>query len=132
MKFLTPALHGIGDYAAAAVLIIAPFVLDLAAQSALAHWFSVGGGAGLVLYSLLTDYRFGAAKVLPFDIHLLLDGIAAAAFLALPFALGLDGIARLYFLVMGGGVVLVVAVSQRNHVIDSASVRRDDPADCHR
>ncbi len=112
MKFLTPTLHGVGDYAAALVLITAPFVLDLTAESVVAHWFSVAGGAGLILYSLLTDYRFSAARLLSFRVHLLLDGIAAAAFLALPFLLGLKGIAQAYFLVMGGGVVLVVAISQ--------------------
>ncbi|MEE4190394.1 MAG: hypothetical protein V2I66_02385 [Halieaceae bacterium] len=114
MKFLTPTLHGLGDYAAAFVLIIAPFLLDLAQQSVIAHWFSVAGGVGLVLYSLLTDYHFSIARMLPFDVHLLLDGFAAAALLGLPFVLGLEGIAQLYFLVMGGGVILVVAVSQRD------------------
>ncbi len=113
MKFLTPTLHGVGDYAAALVLIIAPFLLGIAEHSALAHWASVGGGVGLIVYSFLTDYALGGARVLPFDIHLLLDGIAAAFFLALPFALGLTGIAQAYFLVMGGGVLVVVAVSQR-------------------
>jgi hypothetical protein len=29
MKFLTPTLHGLGDYAAALVLIVAPFFLGL-------------------------------------------------------------------------------------------------------
>ncbi|MEO0998593.1 MAG: hypothetical protein AAFX58_13835, partial [Pseudomonadota bacterium] len=47
MKFLTPTLHGLGDYAAALVLITAPFVLGIAEQSALAHWASVAGGVSM-------------------------------------------------------------------------------------
>ena len=37
MKFLTTKLHGLGDYAAAAVLIVAPFFLGLKEQSMIAH-----------------------------------------------------------------------------------------------
>ena len=112
MKFLNSKFHGLGDYAAAAVLIIAPFVLGIAEQSPIAHWASVVGGAGLIVYSLLTDYTFSAANVIPFKTHLILDLIAGVAFVALPFILGLDGIARLYLIVMGLGVIVVVAVSQ--------------------
>ena len=112
MKFLNSTFHGLGDYAAAAVLIIAPFVLNVGAESEVAHWVSVAGGAGLIIYSLLTDYAFSAAKVIPFKMHLVLDAIAGIVFVALPFVLGLDGIVRLYLIVMGVGVLLVVAVSQ--------------------
>ena len=56
MKFLTVKLHGLGDYAAAAVLIVAPFFLGLKEQSMIAHWASIAGGVGLIIYSLLTDF----------------------------------------------------------------------------
>ena len=112
MKFLNPKLHGIGDYAAGVVLIIAPSGLGISEQSLIAYWVSVIGGLGLIVYSLLTDYAFSAVKIIPFKAHLVLDLIAGIVFVALPFVLGLDGIARLYMIVMGLGVVLVVAVSQ--------------------
>ena len=112
MKFLSSKLHGLGDYAAAIVLIIGPFVLGIGEQSMIAHWASIFGGVGLILYSLLTDYTFSAVKAIPFKTHLVLDSIAGVAFVALPFVLGLDGIARIYFIVMGAGVLLVVAVTQ--------------------
>lgn len=112
MRFLSSKLHGLGDYAAAAVLIIAPFVLGIGEESMIAHWASVIGGAGLIVYSLFTDYSFSAVKAIPFKTHLVFDSVAGAAFVALPFLLGLDGIARIYFIVMGAGVLLVVAVSR--------------------
>jgi len=112
MKFLNSKLHGLGDYAAAVVLIIAPFILGIGEQSMIAQWASIIGGVGLIVYSLLTDYAFSAVKVIPFKTHLILDLIAGVAFVALPFILGLDGIVRLYLIVMGVGVILVVAVSQ--------------------
>ena len=112
MKFLTSKLHGLGDYAAAIVLIVAPFILGLDEQSVIAHWFSVAGGAGLVAYSLATDYTFSAVKAIPFKTHLLLDSLVGIAFVILPFVLSLDGIAFIYMIVMGTGVLLVVAVTQ--------------------
>ena len=112
MKFLTPTLHGLGDYAAALVLIVAPFFLDLKEQSMIAHWASIAGGAGLIIYSLLTDYTFSAAKVIPFKVHLVLDSIAGLVLIALAFVLNLEGIAQGYMIVMGAGVLLVVAVTK--------------------
>ena len=111
MKFLTPTLHGLGDYAAALVLIVAPFFLGLKEQSMIAHWASIAGGVGLIIYSLLTDYTFSAAKVIPFKTHLILDSLAGLVLIALAFVLKLEGIAQIYMIVMGAGVLLVVAVT---------------------
>ncbi|MEL7538836.1 MAG: hypothetical protein AAFZ58_13945 [Pseudomonadota bacterium] len=113
MQFLTPTLHGLGDYAAAIVLIAAPFALGISEQSVIAQWFSVAGGAGLIVYSLLTDYAYSAVPLIPFNVHLVLDSLAGIAFIGLPFVLGLTGVAMIYFIAMGAGVLLVVAVTQR-------------------
>lgn len=111
MKILNPTVHGLLDYAAAAGLVLLPFLLDLKAAEPLAHWLSVGAGAGLVLYSLATDYAFGAVRVLPFRLHLALDVMAAAAFFAAPFLFGWSGLVFGYYLVMAAGVLVVVALS---------------------
>jgi len=68
LQFLTPALHGVLDYVAAAALIALPFLLGF---QGIELWLSVAGGAGLIAYSLLTDYAFGAVKLVSFDAHLL-------------------------------------------------------------
>lgn len=108
IRFLTPALHGILDYAAAAGLIVLPFLLNLGATSPLALWLSVAGGVGLIVYSLATDYAFGVLRVLSFRAHLALDLAAAAAFVAAPFVFGWTGLTMAYYLVMAAGVVVVV------------------------
>jgi len=110
-KILTPTLHGLLDYAAAAGLIVLPFLLDLGATSQLATWLSVVAGVGLVTYSLVTDYSFGVFRVLPFRAHLMLDVAAAVVFLAAPFAFGWGGLVLAYYVVMGIGVLAVVALS---------------------
>ena len=116
MKFLTPTLHGLGDYAAAAVLIVAPFILGINEQSLIAYWASIAGGIGLIIYSLLTDYTFSVAKVIPFKTHLVLDSLAGLVLIALALLLELDIVARTYLIVMGAGVLLVVAVTQTEGV----------------
>ncbi len=116
MKFLTVKLHGLGDYAAATVLIVAPFFLGLKEQSMIAHWASIAGGVGLIIYSLLTDYTYSIAKIIPFKVHLVLDSLAGLVLIALAFVLTLEGIAQIYMIVMGAGVLLVVAVTKTEGV----------------
>ena len=41
-------------------------------------------GSAAILYSLLTDYEFGAVRLLPMSGHLVLDGVAGAALAASP------------------------------------------------
>ena len=120
MKFLTPKLHGLGDYAAAAVLIAAPFILGIKEQSVIAHWASVVAGIGLIIYSLLTDYTFSVAKVIPFKAHLVLDSVAGVVLIALAILLELDVVTRAYLIVMGAGVLAVVAVTQTEGVSSEA------------
>ena len=116
MKFLSVKLHGLGDYAAAAVLIVAPFFLGLKEQSMIAHWASIAGGVGLIIYSLLTDYTYSVAKIIPFKVHLVFDSLAGLVLIALAFVLKLEGIAQIYMIVMGAGVLLVVAVTKTEGV----------------
>lgn len=111
-RILTPAVHGLLDYAAALALIVLPFLLPFEGAPAAATWLSVAAGLGLVGYSLLTDYAFGPFRLLPFRLHLALDLAAALVFIAAPFVLGWQGLVLGYYLVMGAGVIAVVALSQ--------------------
>ena len=116
IRFLTPTVHGVLDYAAAAGLIGFPFILGF---GNLALWLSVAGGVGLIGYSLLTDYAFSAAAVISFKTHLMLDVAAALAFAAAPFVFGWGGLILGYYLVMAGGVAAVVVLSNSDPIADS-------------
>ena len=109
IRFLTPTIHGLLDYTAAIALLGLPWLLGF---NGLALWLSVAGGAGLVAYSLLTDYRFGLIRALPFRGHLFLDLSAAAAFALAPFVFGWHGLVFAYYEVMAAGVLIVVAASR--------------------
>ncbi len=113
LQFLSPKHHGILDYLAAAGLIIFPFLLGLGSDGLVALLLSVTGGIGLITYSLLTDYKFGAFKLFSYDLHLFLDLSAAAAFITAPFAFGFETLTSIYYFVMAAGVIAVVAVSKR-------------------
>ena len=111
IRILTPALHGVLDYVAAGALIALPFVLDFRGTEL---WLSVAGGAGLIGYSLMTDYAFGAVRLIPFDFHLLLDLTAGVAFILAPWALQFGELASIYYPVMALGVLAVVLLSERD------------------
>ncbi|MGI9419993.1 MAG: hypothetical protein ACR2RA_19385 [Geminicoccaceae bacterium] len=112
IRFLTPKQHGLVDYTAAAGLILLPFILNLGASTPLAFWLSVAAGITVIGYSLLTSYSYGVAAVVPFKVHLIIDFVAAAAFAAVPFVLGFQGIDAAYYWTLAAAVFLIVAVSQ--------------------
>lgn len=117
IRFLTPTIHSFLDYIAAFVLLVAPVVLKLGEISAFAHWLSVIVGGLLILYSLFTDYESSIVKMIPFKVHLAFDFSAGIVFIIWPFLFGFTGIATLYYLVMGIGLILVVAVTDpESHV----------------
>lgn len=110
LQFLNPTLHGILDYLAAGALISLPFVLGF---DGIELWLSVVSGAGLILYSFMTDYRFGFAKLLSYNLHLLFDVTAGVALFVAPFILGFGFTATIYYPIMAIGVFAVVAASAR-------------------
>lgn len=111
LQFLTPTQHGALDYIAAGALIVLPFLLGM---QGIELWLSVAGGAGLIIYSLLTDYHFGMVKLLNFDLHLVLDLAAGVAFLLAPFVLAFGMVATIYYLIMALGVMAVVVATARS------------------
>ena len=108
IRFLSPTIHGVLDYLAAVALIVAPFILGF---DGLAVWLSVAGGAGLIVYSLLTDYAYSIAPVLSFKTHLALDLAAGSAFVIAPFIFGWTGLVMGYYFVMAAGVFVQVALT---------------------
>ena len=112
IRFLTPKLHGLIDYAAAAGLIIFPFVLGIGTSSPIAFWLSLTAGIAVICYSMLTGYTYSAAPVLPFKVHLAIDFVAAIAFALAPLVFGFSGLDAAYYWVLSAAVFLIVAVSQ--------------------
>jgi hypothetical protein len=109
IRFLTPTLHGVVDYLAAAGLLTMPFILGVGSTAPLARWLAVGAGLALVIYSLMTDYRFSAIRILPFRQHLVIDTLVV--FALAPFFLGFHGLDAWYYWSNSAAVFLVVGLS---------------------
>lgn len=80
MRFIPTRVHGIADYVIGILLIAAPWLFGFADGGA-EQWVPVILGAGVILYSLITDYELGVAKAIPMPVHLMLD-IGGGIFLA--------------------------------------------------
>ena len=111
-RIISPSLHGVLDYISAFVLIVAPNVLSLDEISPFAYWLSVVFGCVLVLYSMMTDYEFSIGMFIPLKVHLAIDFSAGILFILWPFIFDFIGLALAYYLVMGFGILLVVALTQ--------------------
>lgn len=89
MRFISTRAHGYLDYLMGALLIVAPWLLDFARGGA-ETWVPVVLGAGVILYSLMTDYELGAVKALSMRTHLWLDGMGGALLAVSPWLFGFD------------------------------------------
>lgn len=76
---LTTRIHGLIDWSAAGLLAIAPALFGWRGKS---RRLMQAAAAGTAVYSLATDYEWGAVPALPMDRHLLLDAAQGAGFLA--------------------------------------------------
>jgi hypothetical protein len=83
MRFIPTRIHGVLDYLMGVVLIAAPFILGFSdADNRAAVYLPVVLGIGVIVYSLMTDYELGAARIIPMTGHLALDigsGVLLAA-----------------------------------------------------
>lgn len=111
-KPLSPTAHGVADYLSSATFAAAPNLFQMpAAAATLAR--SLGAGyAGL---SLATAYPLGAAKLVPFPMHLTMDALMAPVLGAAPWLFGFakDRTARNFFLGMAAITAVVTSLSQR-------------------
>lgn len=89
MSFLTRAFHAWIDCPIALLLVVAPFLLVLTIPIAID--LSVVTGIAAFILTVLTDYDTGLFKVIPYKLHMIVDGIVGATFVIAPFILGFQG-----------------------------------------
>jgi hypothetical protein len=114
-RFISPTMHGVADYLAGFGLILAPFILGLGSVNSASLWISVVTGIAVLAVSLLTDYKLGAFRKIPFQGHLAIDLTVAIAFMIIPFALGFSGIESHYYLFNAAVVFTVVSLSENDY-----------------
>ena len=117
IRFVPTVVHGISDYVGAAFLIASPFIFRFSSMGGIAVVLPIVLGAGLFLYSLLTNYELGipAWRVIPMPVHLTVDFVASAFLALAPFLFGYsnEGVnVWLPQVIAGVAVMLLVLVSQ--------------------
>ena len=109
-KFMNKYIHAYLDYPVAIGLMLMPFLLGLGESSAIAFSLSVATGVAAFILTILSDHHLGVVKILPYRLHLIVDGVVGAVFVAAPFLLGFSGIDALYYWVLGVTVLAVVTL----------------------
>ncbi len=111
-RFITKSIHAYLDYPVALGLMAMPFLFGLGEGNVLAFWLSIVTGVAALLLTVLTDHHLGVIRVLPYSLHLAVDGLVGIAFVIAPLALGFTGIEFWYYMVLGLTVLTVVGFHQ--------------------
>lgn len=110
MKIITKQIHAYLDYPVAVALISLPFVLGLGSSNPAAFYLSVVVGIAAFVLTILTDHHLGVIKIIPYKIHLWVDGLVGGVFLIAPFLLSFEGLDFIYYLLNGVAVIAVVSL----------------------
>lgn len=120
IRFVPTGIHAYFDYIGGVGLIAAPFVFGFSSVGGAAVILPMVLGAGLIIYSLLTNYELGipGVKLIPMTYHLIFDFVACVLLAASPFLFGFINQAPnawLPHIILGVGVILLVLVTQTRY-----------------
>jgi phosphatidylserine synthase len=117
-------VHGVIEYAVAALFIVAPFVFDFQETSATAA--SIVVGLVLLAFTAVSELPTGLVKSVSVGVHVTADIVLAVLLVALPFVLGFrDETAPTALFISVGVLHLLVTIATRFRSRDEA----DDPTD---
>lgn len=120
MKFITKKIHSFLDYPVALALISLPFLLDLGSSNPFAFYISVATGIAALILTILTDHQTGLLKVVSYKLHLVVDFLVGLTFVIIPFLLGFEGIEKIFYLVNGIAVLMVVGLHKEEDTPSAA------------
>jgi SPW repeat len=107
--------HNVIDYLVGALLIVSPWLFGFADIPAARVLFLMSGIA-LIGYSLLTNYYYSVARILPLGVHMTLDAVLGVILILAPALLGYrDQITQSQYVahvVLGIGAVGLVALTK--------------------
>jgi hypothetical protein len=87
MRFLSTRVHGIMDYLTGGLLIVVPYLLGFADGTA-AQYVPQILGVAIIGMSLMTDYEYSVARVIPVSVHLGIDLLGGVLLAASPWLFG--------------------------------------------
>ena len=105
MKIISPKIHAILDYVVAIFLIVAPNLIDL---SDFATNFSMTLGAIHFILTLVTIFKGGVTKLVPFPIHGIIELIVSLTLMVLAFTVfGKNKTDHFYFACLGVSILAI-------------------------
>ncbi len=104
--------HGLMDYLMGVVLIIAPFIFDFATGGAV-MWVPIIIGITVILYSLFTDYEYGASPIITMRTHLTLDITGGLLLAVSPWLFGFADFVFWPHLILGLAEVLAALMTEK-------------------
>jgi len=109
-------IHNILDYVAGVALILCPPIFGFSDVMGARNLFLVLG-FGLIGYSLITQYRYSIAKIIPIGVHMFLDVMAGLVLMVGPWlfdyrSMITTGQTALHF-VLGLGIWALVAFTDK-------------------
>lgn len=115
LRFIPRPVHAATDYLFAAALAASPSLVGFEEDKEAVLAARALAGTTVVA-SLFTRYELGLVRVLPFNLHLLLDLFAALPTIAAPWVLGFDDNkhARNTFVAFGIFEIIAVVLSKRD------------------
>jgi hypothetical protein len=98
---IPPVVHGVLEYALAAVLIVLPLVLSFDDNAA--KWIAVAFGIGAAVLAVATAWPTGIVRIIPPLLHGYADITVTVALIVLPFILGFTDhtTALVFYLIVG-------------------------------
>jgi sugar lactone lactonase YvrE len=124
MRFIPTRVHGLLDYAVGMLLLASPWMFQFD-HGSVETWLPIVLGAGMMSYSMFTDYEWSVARRIPMPIHLLLDGIGGLLLAVSPWLFGFAHAVYAPHLAMGvGEMVVALFTSTRSTDRSVSGVKR--------
>jgi hypothetical protein len=122
--------HNVLDYIFGVVLAFCPYYFNFATIDVARTVFQTAG-VGLIVYSLLTNYRYSIIKAIPVRAHMVLDVINGALVLLAPWIFGYRGSLTDFqtgvHVVLGLAVFALVGFTNRRIVSAAGETKREYP-----
>ncbi len=112
LKVLSPAVHGVLDYAVVAGFAAAPALLGFSQVPTTLAW--ILASVHLVV-TLATAFPLGVVKLIPFPVHGVLETVVALGLIVLPWIAGFSTELAARNFYIGAGLVVLVVVALTNY-----------------
>jgi hypothetical protein len=109
MKIISPTVHGVIDYLVVIFLFASPMYFGM---TGIVSTFTYALSGVHLLLTVLTNFKLGFTRVIPFKLHGTIELIVGIALIALAFTLfKSDALGKMYYAIFGAAVLLVYVLT---------------------